>query len=188
MTLVPLLNNQHGNMLVKCCDYMKAQLSFPHRFTSSASAGNAVSEIPIVTSQIIKLSPPPKNRILAAALFGCPTNFFRIFVIERLAYTIKVSVVWFECLRTQCCLAITSCLLIADASMAWDQILQTSLQNLSARQAQVLVNMEEMNEVQEHLKVLVHDIKRSCISISLIILEEISQPFCSCDQNYIFLT
>ncbi|CAB3979830.1 Hypothetical predicted protein [Paramuricea clavata] len=44
--------------------------------------------------------------------------------------------------------------------MAWDQILQTSLQNLSARQAQVLVNMEEMNEVQEHLKVLVHDIKR----------------------------
>jgi hypothetical protein len=171
-----------------CSHGNKAQLSFPQRFTPSASAGNAVSEIPIVTSQIIKLSPPPKNRILAAALFGCPTNFFRIFVIERLAYTIKVSVVWFECLRTQCCLAITSCLLIADASMAWDQILQTSLQNLSARQAQVLVNMEEMNEVQEHLKVLVHDIKRSCISISLIILEEISQPFCSCDQNYIFLT
>lgn len=44
--------------------------------------------------------------------------------------------------------------------MAWDQILQTSLQNLSAKQSQVLVNMDEMNEVQEHLKVLVHDIKR----------------------------
>ena len=47
-----------------------------------------------------------------------------------------------------------------DASMAWDKILQSSLQNLSAKQSQVLVNMEEMNEVQEHLKVLVHDIKR----------------------------
>ncbi|XP_028390958.1 mediator of RNA polymerase II transcription subunit 24-like [Dendronephthya gigantea] len=46
------------------------------------------------------------------------------------------------------------------ASMAWDHLLQSSLQNLSARQAQVLVNTDETNEVQEHLKVLVHDIKR----------------------------
>jgi hypothetical protein len=62
--------------------------------------------------------------------------------------------------------------MFVDASMAWDQILQTSLQTLSARQTQVLVTMEEMNEVREHLRVLVHDIKRYSISKSLPILTE----------------
>lgn len=51
--------------------------------------------------------------------------------------------------------------------MAWDQILQTSLQNLSVKQTQVLVNCDVMNEVREHLKDLVHDIKRSVLLLAL---------------------
>ena len=50
--------------------------------------------------------------------------------------------------------------LLSDASQAWDQVLQSSLQNLFAGQAQVMVNTDDINEVQEHLKVLMHDIKR----------------------------